>query len=319
MKFFVGMEVFGMMVFCFVLHADEPVAGTQTNNFVSTRITKNFDLSKSPGDWLRSQPILKAMLETGEKYQYKSHSPGDNCLWVFRPEGLKKDELRPCVLYIHGGAWGGNAQMCAPQCIYLARKGIVGISVEFRRNGDPRICLADCLSAYRWVKKNDAEINVDPSKIVLSGGSAGGHLALSMVTLTGYDDPQDDLSIPIDPKALILYNPAIDLVEGWEGGREICKRNKIDPASFSPAQHVKVGLPETIIISGGLDNVITPKQIRDFQKRMEAKGNICTFYEYPEVGHGAFNYGWDKVGSAYFLKAMGHVETFLKKLGYLQE
>jgi len=120
-----------------------------------------------------------------------SHKHRDNKLWVFRPEGLKQDELRPCVFYIHGGSWGGNAPMFAPQCIYLSRRGIVGVSIEFRRYDknqgiSPKDCLADCISAYRWIKKHARSLHIDPDKIVIAGGSAGAHLALSMLTLEGY-------------------------------------------------------------------------------------------------------------------------------------
>jgi dienelactone hydrolase len=44
---------------------------------------------------------------------------------------------------------------------------------------------------------------------------------------------------------------------------------------------------------------------------MEAAGNSCQFSEYPNAGHGFFNYGWNGVGSAYLLQALPEIETFL--------
>ncbi|WDE99402.1 alpha/beta hydrolase fold domain-containing protein [Lentisphaera profundi] len=286
-------------------------------------VDQAFDLSQSPKNWLESQPIINEMLSAGEMHAYRSKHP-DNKLWVFRPEGLKKDELRPCVFYIHGGSWSGNASMFAPQSIYLARRGVVGVSIEFRRynkgqNISPEDCLSDCLSAYRWIKKNAHSLNIDPDRIVISGGSAGAHLGLSMLTLKGYDNPEDDQTIPIDPKGLILINPAIDLVDGWQHGQSRCWAFDMDPKNFSPAHHVRTYLPRTLVISGSNDNVITPKQIRAFQKRMKGKGNQCEFIEYPNVGHGVFNYGFSGIGSEYFFKAMKNVEEFLVPLAKASE
>ena len=165
--------------------------------------------------------------------------------------------------------------MYAAYCTHLARKGYVGVNIEFRRYNvkqgiSPKECLADCLSAYRWIRKNARRLNIDPEQIVIAGSSAGGHLGLSMLTLEGYDNPSDDNNIAIDPKGLILINPAIDLVDGWQDGQNRCRACGIDPASLSPAHHIKPGLPPTLVISGTKDTVITPGQIRAFKARMEA-------------------------------------------------
>ena len=278
-------------------------------------VDQTFDLSQSPKNWLESQPILSEMLATGEKHRYSDQHP-DNALWVFRPEGLKPDQLRPAVFCIHGGSWGGDPRMYAAYCTHLARKGYVGVNIEFRRYNvkqgiSPKECLADSLSAYRWIRKNARRLNIDPDQIVIAGSSAGGHLGLSMLTLEGYDNPSDDKNIAINPKGLILINPAIDLVDGWQDGQNRCRAYGIDPASLSPAHHLKPGLPPTLVISGSEDKVITPDQIRAFKARMEAAGNLCTFSEYPDVGHGFFNYGWNGVGSEYLLKALPEIEEFL--------
>ena len=283
-------------------------------------VTPAFDLARSPRDWRKSQPVIKAMLALGEKHAYQEGDPANHVLWVYRPDGLKADAKRPAVVYIHGGSWGGHAAMFAPHCLALSRKGVVGVTVEFRRYNkakgiSPRQCLADCLTAYRWVKANAAKLNIDPDRIALAGGSAGAHLALSALTLEDAADlPVGERRAVIDPKALILINPAIDLVDGWKGGQERCQAFDMDPATLSPAHRVREGLPPTLVISGSLDDVITPDQVRAFQKRMEAKGNRCTFAEYPGLGHGVFNYGWKDVGSTYLLKSLDDTETFLRSL-----
>ena len=107
----------------------------------------------------------------------------------------------------------------------------------------------------------------------------------------------------------MLLNPVIDIVDGWAGGRKKCKAAGIDPQSFSPAHHVKPGLPPTLILSGSDDPLISPAQIRAFQERMKAAGNRCQFIEYPGVGHGFFNYGRER--NKYFQWTVWAFEDFV--------
>jgi acetyl esterase len=276
---------------------------------------EDFDLNYFPKDGADKKAVLLKMLATGAEIAYRTESEKQK-LWIFRPADVKEDELRPCVFFIHGGGWGGSPESLAPQSLYLARRGVVCVSIHF--NGpkpSPKGCLADSLSAYRWVKQNGKKYNIDPDRIVVSGGSAGGHLSLAMVTIPGCDHPDDDLSIPIDPKALILFNPAIDLVDGWGGGAKKCEKAGIDPSAFSPARFVKSGLPETLILSGGKDRLVPLTMVNTFMEQMKQHGNKCSFVEYPDAGHSFFNYG--KEDNVYFHQTMDEVEKFLCKLGYI--
>ena len=284
-----------------------------------TGLSEPFDLNYLPKDKAETTDIAKRMLATAEEVVYLEEHEAQK-LWIFHPADIKEGELRPCIFFIHGGGWGGNPNMLAPQCLYLVRRGMVAVSIHFRGPStknkiSPYDCLADCLTAYRWIKLHAKDYHIDPDRIVVSGGSAGGHLALSMVTIDGHTHAGDDLSIPIDPKALILFNPAIDLINGWKGGVKKCESHGINPASFSPAHFVKPGLPETLILSGGKDKIISPEMIRQFSARMKIHGNVCSFIEYPEAGHSFFNYGREQ--NVYFHQTLNEVDKFLSKLGYL--
>jgi len=72
----------------------------------------------------------------------------------------------------------------------------------------------DAKSAMRFIRKHADEFQIDPDKIIASGGSAGGHLAAATALIDGYNDPSDDLSISSKPSALVLLTPSSTMVRG---------------------------------------------------------------------------------------------------------
>lgn len=267
------------------------------------------DLLYIPSDRRESDRICQNMLASGQEVQYGDAV--DQKMWIFKPLDAEEDELRPCVFFIHGGGWGGHPRALAPQAAYLQRRGYTTVSIHFRAPGGkltPHDTLRDARRAFRWIVQHGADHNIDSGRIVVSGGSAGGHLALALTTIGLDNDPVVETS----PKGYVLFNPVIDLVDGWAGGQKKCRNAGIDPATFSPAHHVKAGLPPTLVLSGSDDSLITPKQIRGFQARMQSAGNECRFIEYPGAGHGFFNHG--REDNRYFQWTMWAFEDFLNDL-----
>ncbi|QDT13048.1 sulfatase-like hydrolase/transferase [Planctomycetes bacterium K23_9] len=272
---------------------------------------REHDLTYKPAGREETNRINKRLLETGKKLVYGDESIAQHRLWLFSPLDIQDGEKRPCVVFFHGGGWGGNPAILAPQCVYLQRRGIHTVSVHFRApKGDvtPADTLRDARKAYRWLIDNAAEHQIDPANLVIGGGSAGGHLSLALLTIALENDP----AITDSPRGMVLFNPAIDLVEGWEGGREKCEAAGIDPMTFSPAHHVRAGLPPTLVMSGSEDHIITPKMLDAFQARMKAVGSRCEVTIYPGAGHSFFNYG--RNGGEYFHWTMWQVESFLNSV-----
>src|ERR1700693_1884122 len=85
------------------------------------------------------------------------------------------------VIYIHGGGWtGGSKETSVLSLLPYFEMGWNVVNVEYRL---ARVSLApaaveDCLCALRWGIHNAKQYNVDVNRIVLSGNSSGGHLAL---------------------------------------------------------------------------------------------------------------------------------------------
>lgn len=88
--------------------------------------------------------------------------------------------LRPAVLCIHGGGFrAGKRESYDALCIKLAEKGFVAATVTYRLAPQHQFPAAvhDCKAAIRWLRANASKYKIDPSKIGVTGGSAGGHLA----------------------------------------------------------------------------------------------------------------------------------------------
>ena len=128
---------------------------------------KDFDLQYVPASEDECETLTQEMLSSGIEIAYRSESEKQK-LWIFQPDDLQPDELRPCLFFIHGGGWGGFANAFAPQCLYFSRRGMVTVSIHFRGPkepkgaGTPKTCLADARSAYRWIREHAKEYNIDP-------------------------------------------------------------------------------------------------------------------------------------------------------------
>ena len=259
------------------------------------------------------------------KVIYKKVDNKDLKMFIYQPNDLKPGESRPTVLFFHGGGWlRGDAEAGNIVLVYFASRGLVCVDAEYRLlegegHGDaksPVSCLADAKSAMRWVKTHAKEYNIDPLNIITSGASAGGHLAAALPTIPGYDEKGDDLSISVMPQAVVLLNPAFDMVNGWGGGRERCVAAGLDPAKFSPALNVSSNMPPFIILSGSEDAVCPPGACKAFVKKVTEKGGIAKFVEFPGQRHGFYSPKRDD--GANFEKAMADADQFLQTLGFLK-
>src|SRR5688572_22766162 len=87
----------------------------------------------------------------------------------------------PTLVYIHGGGWiFGSKEGAVYQLLPYLEKGWRVVNVEYRMAGNSLApgAVEDTRCALRWVFRNAKQYNFDPSKIVLTGHSAGGHLSL---------------------------------------------------------------------------------------------------------------------------------------------
>ena len=196
-------------------------------------------------------------------------------LHVFHPKGFKPTDKRPVFIAIHGGGWvGGDPERFYPYANWLVDEGFVGISVQYRlvRQGTTVFdCVKDGRAAVRYVRAHAKMLGINPESVVVSGGSAGGHVAAGTALFDGVDHEDEDTSTSCRPNALILLFPVIDTSEKGYGQKRIGK----DWQALSPVHNVKAGLPPTLIFHGAIDTVTPLAGSESFKNQMVAKGNAC--------------------------------------------
>ncbi|MBK8147572.1 MAG: alpha/beta hydrolase [Acidobacteria bacterium] len=106
---------------------------------------------------------------------------------VYRPKAKSPRKL-PTLVWIHGGGWrGGSKESYSLRVLPWLELGWNVVNVEYRLTGVARAPAAveDCRCALRWVFENAEKFSFDTEKVVVSGQSAGGHLALMTGMATG--------------------------------------------------------------------------------------------------------------------------------------
>ncbi|MHC4521138.1 MAG: alpha/beta hydrolase [Planctomycetota bacterium] len=246
---------------------------------------------------------------------------------VFLPKGHQAADKRAAIVFFFGGGWrSGTPAQFQRHCEYLASRGMVAMTAEYRvlsRHGVKAVsCFRDAKSAVRWVRTNAERLGVDPRRIAAGGGSAGGHLAGALGTIRAFDEEGEDTAISSVPNALALFNPALVLapVEGravrdWDKLVEMEERMGVDPERLSPFHNVRAGQPPTIIFHGKADTTVPYLTASLFAEQMQKKGNRCELVGYDDQPHGFFNYG--RSNNTYFVDTVKKMDAFLVSLGYL--
>ena len=238
-------------------------------------------------------------------------------LFVYEPAGHKASDRRPAIVFFFGGGWkGGSPGQFAQHSRYLASRGMVAMTAEYRVSGRHKVkpfkCVADAKSAVRWIRANAATLGINPDRIAAGGGSAGGHLAAATAFLDGFDEPTDDLAVSPKPNALVLFNPVIDTTDKGYGAERLGGQAE----ALSPVHHVRPGAPPTIVFHGVADRTVPFENVERFRDAMKKAGARCELVAFEGKGHGFFNYGRD--GNVVYVRTVRAADQFLASLGYLE-
>lgn len=209
--------------------------------------------------------------------------PGRNELMdIYRP-AVAKPEGSPAILVIHGGGWvGGKRDQAREQQMgdVFAKAGFVAASIDYTLSEAntpswPRN-LHDCKTAVRFLRMNASRYGVNPQRIGVIGGSAGGHLSM-LVAYTG-DNPDLD---PPGPYA--KYSTAVQAVVNLYGvplmdarhtGANMLKHLASDATyrAASPVTYVNRNSPPTLILHGTADKTVPIAWSDEFAQVLEQRG-----------------------------------------------
>jgi len=241
---------------------------------------------------------------------YKKAAQGELKIHLSFPEDWKPSDRRPAIVFFFGGGWAqGTVEQFVPQATYLARRGMVAARADYRVKSrhqvTPDACVEDAKSAVRWLRKNAADLGIDPERIVAAGGSAGGHIAACTGTVPGFDAAGEDLSISSKPNAMVLFNPVLHsdpLVQRMTDA-ELAKK-------ITPNLRLEKGLPPALIFFGTADPLMVGA--KEYLPKAKELGAVAELYTAEGQPHGFFNRSpWQE-------RTLFRADEFLASLGYLQ-
>jgi acetyl esterase/lipase len=229
----------------------------------------------------------------------------------------------PAVIYFHGGGWvSGSKEEVTIQLLPYLQMGWAAVNVEYRMASVSKAPAAveDCRCALRWVVQNAKLYHIDTAKLVLSGQSAGGHLALmtGMVTeATGFDDNCPDEGP--EPRVAAIVNwfgitDVVDLLSGpdrrtfavmWLGSA-LARRSTA--RRVSPLAYVRSGLPPIITIHGDADPLVPYSQAVRLHDALDKAHDPNRLVSIHGGGHGNFTIQDNR-------KAFAAIVKFLAKYG----
>jgi acetyl esterase/lipase len=219
---------------------------------------------------------------------------------ILRP---KSAGVRPAVLAIHGGGFRrGSRTSYIPLCITLARQGYVCATASYRlapRHQFPA-AVEDAKAAVRFLRVNAAKYGIDPARIGVTGGSAGGHLAL-MVGLTGasklFEGSGPNLDQSSQVQAVVNYYGPTDFTQSY--GKSVdahevlplflggdLEHNRRQHIAASPLYYVTPLAAPTLTVHGTKDTYVEYNQGVWITDKLKAAGVEAELETLEGAGHG---------------------------------
>ena len=241
----------------------------------------------------------------------------DLTLDVYRPRGAS--EPTPTLVYIHGGGWtNGSKEASALTFLPYLEMGwsVVNVSYRLADAAHAPAAVEDCRCALRWVYRNAGQFNFDLGRIVVTGNSAGGHLALTTGMLpasAGLDRqcPGDrrrawttgaTSTAGLEVAAIVNWYGITDVhdlahrapgisgnfTEAWLGSRG--DRDAV-ARRVSPTNYVRSDTPPILTIHGDADPIVPYDHATRLHELLDEWGVPNRLLTIEGGGHGGFSPG----------------------------
>jgi len=188
------------------------------------------------------------------------------------------EQSAPVMVHIHGGGWRSGSKNTIPG--FLAKANTEGwlavVSIEYRFTdvATHPAQVDDCARAIQFIRRKAQEWNIDPHRIGVTGGSAGGHLAAYLALQD--DEAQPDSEDPVERQSSRVSfaipfagptdwgllgtiehaHPAYRQVLGYEPGTPAEKMSADLRRNVSPLTFVSADDPPFLIVHGDADDIV---------------------------------------------------------------
>ncbi|MSR32728.1 MAG: alpha/beta hydrolase [Gemmataceae bacterium] len=240
---------------------------------------------------------------------------------IFKPAGKPN---HAAVVFVVSGGWFSSVDSIRPiWCKVFTDRGYTVFAVVHGSN--PKFTIPDAIDdlhlATRYIRSKAKEFAIDPGKIGIIGGSAGGHLSLMMGVagkppVAGSKNPVE--AFPSGANAVACFFPPTDFLNWGEKGVEQLgrgkqgipnivapfdfvllnqKKNQFEPVedpearraigrAISPMTHVTKKSAPTLIIHGDADKLVSIQQAEVFVEKMKAAGVVVELDTRKGAAHG---------------------------------
>jgi acetyl esterase/lipase len=238
----------------------------------------------------------------------------------------------PAIVEIHGGWWFGGDAASQVEGIggwqVFTRHHLAIFSIQYRLGADGGFPenIRDCRNAIRFIRKNAKLFNIDPNRIDVTGGSAGGHLSLMVAMVPeNFDDggPTRGLEgVSAKVSGSFSFIPPTDFVRFWDQGPSDVVTNadgkitfrgiddnipndsrphfrilfhgitpdteahKLLYTNMCPIGYVRKDVPPLLICDGEKDPIVPGLEGKELYERLRAVGADATYWMTPNGGHG---------------------------------
>ncbi len=250
-----------------------------------------------------STPVVKAE----RNIAYGDAPRRRNLLDIYRRADGPPLDKAPVLLQVHGGGWitGEKEQQGRALMNRMAEQGWVCVAINYRlspRDSWPAH-IVDVKKAIAWVKEHIAEYGGDPDYVVVTGGSAGGHLsALAALTPNdpqfqpGFEDADTTVAAAVpfygvfDLSGASGLKSAVGTRDGFLNTRVFKVEYADDPDIYeqaSPLCRITPDAPDFFVVHGANDSLVDVNQARVFVTKLrELSKNNLTYLELPGAQHG---------------------------------
>lgn len=240
-----------------------------------------------------------------------------NLLDVWRRGDLPRDARAPVLVQMPGGAWTmGNKQGQAyPLMGHLAERGWVCVAINYRLSPRHRwpAQIVDVKRALAWTRAHIADYGGDPDFLVVTGGSAGGHLS-SLAALTpgdpqwqpGFEDADTSVAAAVPFYGVydwtdrdgVGHHGTLRLLQERVTGLRLADDFAVFDAA-SPMSRIGAAAPPFLVSHGVNDSLVPVEQARLFVERLRAASAAPVAYaELPRAQHGFDFWGTPRATAA---------------------